>query len=267
LKYLVAGLAGATGANCSFNCIAPKLIVTQKDWPQREKFQKYLKKALNSTPIQFPYYPGADVRHQSFKDTYPQAVAVGSEVPEGYLPYLFVPNVEPTPGQKAFTFEAWAPVLCETGLDVSAAEFIDTAVDFVNNHVWGNLSCSLYITPNSEKKYEAAFQRAINNLRYGTVSINIWTAIAYSMGTPWGAYPGNTLRDIQSGIGYVHNPFMLDNVEKSVYRAPFQLLLNTKLPWFAGSKNAEQFWKNVTDFEENSGAGATTALMWNAFWN
>jgi len=180
---------------------------------------------------------------------------------------LFIPNVDPTPGQKAFTFEAWAPVVCETGLDVAAPEFLDAAVDFVNNHVWGNLSCSLYITPTGEKKYSDALDRAITNLRYGTVSVNIWSAIGYSMGSPWGAYPGNTLRNIQSGIGYVHNPHMLDAVEKSVYRAPFQLLLNTKLPWFAGSKNSEEFWKTVAGFEADTGVSSTSALVWNAFWN
>jgi len=87
------------------------------------------------------------------------------------------------------------------------------------------------------------------------------------MGSPWGAHPGNTLRDIQSGVGYVHNPYMLDNVQKSVYRAPFQLLFNTKLPWFSGSKNSEKFWTMIADFELEVGAISTSTLLWNAAWN
>jgi hypothetical protein len=34
--------------------------------------------------------------------------------------------------------------------------------------------------------------------------------------TPWGAYPGHTRQDIGSGIGFVHNAFMLEDIEKTV---------------------------------------------------
>ena len=34
--------------------------------------------------------------------------------------------------------------------------------------------------------------------------------------TPWGAYPGNSRRDIGSGVGTVHNPLMFGRVEKTV---------------------------------------------------
>ncbi|MFO0946572.1 MAG: hypothetical protein U1D30_11575 [Planctomycetota bacterium] len=60
------------------------------------------------------------------------------------------------------------------------------------------------------------FQRAICDLRFGTVGINYWSALAYAMmSPPWGGFPGGTLEDPKSGIGWVHNTYMLDRAEKS----------------------------------------------------
>ncbi|GHK52536.1 hypothetical protein KPZU09_22720 [Klebsiella pneumoniae] len=39
---------------------------------------------------------------------------------------------------------------------------------------------------------------------------------------PWGAFPGHTLDDIQSGRGKVHNSFMLEKTERTVIEAPFR---------------------------------------------
>ena len=49
------------------------------------------------------------------------------------------------------------------------------------------------------------------DLRYGTVSVNHWAAVGYGLViTPWGAFPGHTRPDIQSGTGSVHNTLMFD---------------------------------------------------------
>jgi len=252
--------------NCSFNCLSPKLIVTQKNWSQREKFLKCLRKSIEKLNPQYPYYPGAGDRFNSFRQQYEQSEVIG-DAKTDEIAYLFIPNIEPKTGEKAFIEEAWAPVLAETYLDVSTDQFLDNAVQFVNEQVWGNLSCTLFINSSDESRYNDAYNRAIKNLRYGTIGVNIWSALGYCMGTPWGAYPGNTLRDVQSGIGFVHNPYLLDNIEKSVFRAPLPLLLDTKLPWFAGSKNSEQFWKTLYSYEQGGGITSVTSLLWNAFIN
>ncbi|MFJ8822747.1 hypothetical protein ACIREE_13270 [Streptomyces sp. NPDC102467] len=63
---------------------------------------------------------------------------------------------------------------------------------------------------------------AVAGLRYGTLGVNCWSAFGFLLGyTPWGAHPGHTRQDIGSGIGFVHNAFMLEDVEKTVLRAPF----------------------------------------------
>ena len=61
-------------------------------------------------------------------------------------------------------------------------------------------------------------------------------AIALSVygldGCTWGAYPGESLDNVASGIGFVQNAFMVQDIEKSVLRSPFvhtgQLTLSEK---------------------------------------
>ena len=53
--------------------------------------------------------------------------------------------------------------------------------------------------------------------------------------TSWGAFPGHTNTDIQSGRDVVHNTYMLDPVEKSVVYGPFRVF--PKPPWFATHRN------------------------------
>jgi aldehyde dehydrogenase (NAD(P)+) len=66
-----------------------------------------------------------------------------------------------------------------------------------------------------------ALDRAITDLRYGTVAINHWPALCYGMvSLPWGGHPSATLRDVQSGLGWVHNTFMLEGIDKSIVRGP-----------------------------------------------
>ena len=65
-------------------------------------------------------------------------------------------------------------------------------------------------------------EQCIHDLRYGSIAINAWTATVYGIdGCTWGAYPGEPLHDLQSGIGIVRNAFMLQNVQKSVLRSSF----------------------------------------------
>lgn len=63
---------------------------------------------------------------------------------------------------------------------------------------------------------------AIDRLRYGTLGVNCWSAFGFLLGyTPWGAHPGHSRQQIGSGIGFVHNAFLLEGIEKTVLRAPF----------------------------------------------
>jgi len=92
---MASAIVGATGSNCSFNCVAPKLIVTQKNWPQREKFLIKIRKCFKKLRPQYPYYPGAKERLDAFKEKYPQSELFGDSSKDDEINYIFIPNIEP----------------------------------------------------------------------------------------------------------------------------------------------------------------------------
>jgi hypothetical protein len=82
---------------------------------------------------------------------------------------------------------------------------------------------SIVIDPATRKANQKAFDRALEDLRYGSIGVNAWSALSFLLGyTTWGAYPGHTAQDIGSGTGVVHNAFLLHHVQKSVVSMPFR---------------------------------------------
>jgi hypothetical protein len=142
-------------------------------------------------------------------------------------------------------------------------EFIVRAVEFANNTLWGTLSATLVVHPASLKDPQVgpAIERAIAELRYGTVSLNMLAYYsAYFMVSPWGAFPGHDIYDIQSGIGKVFNFLMLERPEKSVTRAPFRRID----PLTVSSKKPVEFSKKLADFERSPDWWKLPSLAWTA---
>lgn len=96
-------------------------------------------------------------------------------------------------------------------------------------------------------------------MRYGTVAVNAWTGVGYA--TPratWGAFPGHTLDDVQSGIGIIHNAPLLDHTERTVVTGPFRPAirsilhgdptLSPKPPWFVTNTTAARTGRLLTEF-------------------
>ena len=79
---------------------------------------------------------------------------------------------------------------------------------FANERLWGTLSAGLVVHPRTMKDptLGAAVERAITNLRYGSVCVNAWSGYLFAFVTPpWGAHPSSSLADIQSGgLGAQH---------------------------------------------------------------
>ena len=102
-----------------------------------------------------------------------------------------------------FTTEAFCSLFAETALEAeSIPEYIDKAVAFANQHIWGSLNATIIVHPASLKDptIAAAVERAIANLRYGTVGINIWAGAGFTFGTTtWGAFPGHELLTYSRG--------------------------------------------------------------------
>ena len=248
MKFQARQVAGMVAQNASFNCNAAKVLIVARGWLQRETFLKLVDEELAKTPARKAYYPGAQDRYEGFLRAYPKAKALGA-TGEGIVPWTVLPDVPGEQGEYALTQEAFCGVLAEVTLDVTTpAEFLDKAVAFANDKVWGTLSCGIFIHPSTEEDYAAEFDKALASLRYGGIGVNCWPAMVYGLvSTTWGAFPGHPPEDIQSGSGVVHNAYLFDHPEKSVARAPFRIWPTPA--WFADHKNLANLGRELVKME------------------
>ena len=251
LAYHAENLVTQFTNNAGFNCNATRVILTWAGWPLREKLLTQMRRFLAKADLRKAYYPGAAERFGRFAAAHPEMEKFGS--PKGEeLPWGFIPGVSPAnEGDLCFNLEAFCGLACETPIEAaSPAEFVEQATRFANEKIWGTLNATLLVHPASRRDREVgrAVDRSIDELRYGTVSVNHWAAIGYGViVTPWGAYPGHARNDIRSGTGWVHNTLMFSRVEKTVFRAPFRVL--PKPVWFLTHKTANRLTAKLGAFE------------------
>lgn len=248
LAFQARQVASTIANNASFNCVSGQILITASGWAQQAEFLATVRRELAAIPSRPAYYPGAQDRYQALLDRYPQSVALGSRTPE-IVPWTIIPDVPPVAGEYALTEEAFCGVLAQVSLDADfAPDFLTTAVDFVNDRVWGTLSCTVLINSTTQKQYHHEFDSAIANLKYGAIGVNIWSGMIFYFGsTTWGAYPGNTPANIGSGSGFVHNSYLFDHPQKSVVYAPFRIFPTPA--WFANHKNLLSMAKQLLKLE------------------
>ena len=255
LKAQAESIVSSMTNNAAFNCVATRAIVTWKQWPERERFLQLIEQTLSRVPQRAAYYPGAFDRYERFSGmtpdeargllrngvTGPQSVCgskatadgtttfvAGPNGTEQTLPWTFIRNVNPNEPNPLFARESFVCVCAEVPIDADSPEdFVEKAAKFSNEKLWGTLACSMSV-PNGfrkDKKRRQLLQKKIDELRFGAVSINQWSAIVFAlMSPPWGGCSGGTLEDPLSGIGWVHNSFMLTDIDKTVLEAPLNVL-------------------------------------------
>ncbi len=237
--------------NAGFNCGTARVLVTMAGWEGREPLLDAIRARLAATEPKVAYYPGAADRFATFMSAHPEAERFGGHHAER-LPWALIPGLDPEAADEpCFTTEAFCGIFGETSLPASSvAEYLDRAVGFANERLWGTLNATIVVHPATlgDPAAAAALERAIAGLRYGTVSINQWSAISFGLGvTPWGAFPGSHRTDIQSGTGWVHDALMFSRVEKTVIRGPFRA--RPKPIWFASHRTARRLARRLVRFE------------------
>lgn len=249
ILYHAENLATMLANNAGFNCNATRVIITHAGWPARMELLDALREVLAKHPTRRAFYPGAVERWQAFVAAHPEAEMFG-ETTYGRLPWTFIPHLDPEAREEiCFTTEAFASVFAEVPLPAaSTAEFLAAATAFANERLWGTLNAGLIVHPAVERSEQEALERAVTELEYGTIAINHWPAIGFGLiSTPWGAFPGSDLDDIQSGSGWVHNTCMFDRAQKVVLRAPFRA--RPKPPWFITHAKGHKVGRALTEFE------------------
>lgn len=235
LKYQAMHIVSMLTNNAGFNCNATRMLIQHTGWNERENLLREVRATLAKVPLREAYYPGARDRQQAFVNAHPDAEEFGTPV-EKELPWTLIANVDIQQADDiCFTTEAFCGLFGETVLDAaSVVEYINRAVDFANEKLWGTLNATILVHPQSLKdpQIAQAIEEAIAHLRYGTIGLNYWAGTSFTLGTTtWGAFPGHTIYDIQSGTGVVHNTLMFTRPQKSVLYGPFR---STPTPsWFA----------------------------------
>jgi len=249
--------------NGGFNCNAARVLVTHAGWSQREQLLAAVRDWLSRTAPRVAYYPGAATRFDAFVTAHPEARQLGRRT-EDRLPWAIVEGVDPEQRDDiCFTTEAFCSVFTETALPAdSTAEFVDRAVAFANDTLWGTLNATVIVHPRTQREPAAgaAVERALADLRYGTVALNAWAALGFALGVmPWGAFPGNSPTAIGSGAEMVHNTMMFAHPQKSVIRAPFRPLL--KPVWYVSHRTAHRLTPRLSRFEASPSPAALPAIV------
>ncbi len=255
LAFQAEALAGALVHNAAMNCHTPRLLVTPRGWTQRDAFLRHLERALAAAPLRMAYYPGTTERWERLTAGRPGLRTIGAPI-GGMLPWTLVPGLDAADRREPlFTGESFCPALGEVEIgSTDPVEFLQQAVGFVNERVWGSLATMLIVHPRTEAdpQLAATLSRAISQLRYGAVTVNVWPAMLSAIGSaPWGAHPSAVATDVQSGRGWAHNTSMLDEVEKAVMRQA--LTLQFKPAYVPGHRSANTLLRRLAAVERGAG--------------
>ena len=259
--------------NGGFNCIASQVVVLPSAWDGTQRLLAEIEAVLGDISDRPAYYPGAAQRSARIIDGRTAVVSAGRNG-DGFVPRSLLRVSADSTNDPAFRNEAFASVLAATELDGDVATYLDRAVTFANDTLWGTLGANIIVHPKTMHAFAPALDRAIASLRYGCVGLNAWTGVGYFIcETPWGAYPGHTANDIQSGTGVVHNSHLFSRSEKSVVYAPFAPFprsiagyggaLLPKPPWFVTNRMAAAVGRALCAFETKKTplAAAEVALL------
>lgn len=263
--------------NSGHNCIAGQVVLLSSDWPQRDAFVAALRAALDAAPARPVWYPRSDASLAAAASDYPGATWCG----DGTRALIEATTADASALEST---EYFAPVLGVVDLPGNGQEFLDRAVAHANDELAGTLGANVLIDPVTQAALGDGFERAMADLRYGTVSINSWTAFGFLTPTlSWGGFPGGTLQDVQSGIGVVHNALLLDRIERSVTRGPFRPFPRSlepkslsrsggrsfsvlpKPPWFVTSRTGAAVSEGFTRFRIDGNYAALAATLVRAF--
>ncbi len=254
--------------NSGFNCVACQILVVPDDWKHTDRLLAEVEGVIAGMGERGLYYPGAEDRIASFVGIHDDSHAITRK---GGGTCVIAPFQDGSGEEEVF-----APAMSVARLPGDASAFLDAAIAFANDELHGTLGANVIIDPKTLSTMSRdGFEEKLAGLRYGAIAINGWTGLNFLMPQcTWGAFPGHTLEDVQSGIGVVHNTYMFDRAERTVVYAPFRpfprtlihggLTLLPKPPWFVTNRRGEQLGSLLTKFQYRPGWSKIPGVFANA---
>ncbi len=256
IKFQAEHVATQKLHNAGFNCIASQILIVSSSWSKKEQFTQAVASALARSIGRPLYYPGTTSRMARF------AAGGESKGMPGSTNQCLVTPFKAGSNDAIERQEVFGPALGTTELPGDDPEtFLVNAVRYANERLPGTLGANILIDPATRRHIgHERFDEIIASLRYGGIAINAWTGVNFL--TPqatWGAFPGHTPEDVQSGIGVVHNTLMFEAAERTVLEAPFRpfprnllsmsFTMLPKPPWFVTNRRAGVLGKLLTEFQ------------------
>jgi len=266
IEFQADAIAAAMTMNASFFCNSAKMMVMPKGWVGSDSFMQAIQQACALVEPRQAYYPGAEDRWRALIEGRKNVVYIGQHA-NGALPWTFIKDLDAkNENEILFHEEPFCSLLSEVKVgSENPIEFIEKAVDFVNNRLWGTLNATFIVHPSTLKDpvIKAAFEQAIIQLKYGTVAVNTFPGVSFVYASPpWGAYPNGTPTNIQSGNGFVHNTPMLEGIEKAVIRAPLSVF--PKPAFLTSHRTAQKVMRRIVGMEETASWAKVPAIVWAA---
>ncbi len=245
--------------NDGFNCIAAQVLVLPAQWDRTPALLDAIAGVMRDAPDRPAYYPGAAERWQCLASNRASVETFG-RAGDGFVPRTVIAVDARDPREPAFATEAFCSLLAVATIPGETETYLRDAVRFANERLWGTLGANLIVHPATMVEHAPAIDRAIAELRYGCIGVNVWSGAGFLLPPiPWGAYPGHTLAEPGSGIGVVHNSRLFTRTEKSVLYGPFApfprslvgrgAALMPKPPWFITNRNQAAIAERLCAFE------------------
>ncbi|MBB3992804.1 aldehyde dehydrogenase (NAD(P)+) [Sulfitobacter undariae] len=258
LQFQAENIATQKMHNSGFNCVACQMLVLPKNWEKKDKLISTIEKVISGMDPRQPYYPGAADRLAKFEKNADNVV----KFDRGPVPACLVGSDTDQSSDMYRNEEVFAPAMTIHEINATdPATYLRAAVKYADDNLYGTLGSNIVIHPKTVQQIgKAQFEEIITELRYGTIAINTWSGLGFlTPACPWGAFPGHTLQDVQSGIGFAHNTYMFDKPERVIVRAPWRpfprnllsgdLTLLPKPPWFVTNKKQHKVGMLLTRFQ------------------
>ncbi len=276
IKFQAQHIATQKLHNSGFNCIACQMLILPSEWALRDRLLSATFDAMRDAPQRGMYYPGAQERLRTFKENAETCHSIPRTDGEAIALAEFSVN----PPEWFRTTESFCPALSimNKSCDAGAEAYLEAVIEYANENLRGTLGANIIIHPQTKREIgRRRFEEIVGKLRYGTIGINAWTGLGFLMPqAAWGAFPGHSLANVESGIGTVHNSFMFECVERSVIEAPFRPFPRSftkgewsilpKPPWFVSNKRQHIIGERLTDFQHQPGWHKLPAIFLNALY-
>jgi aldehyde dehydrogenase (NAD(P)+) len=247
--------------NGGFNCVASQLLVLPERWQKSRRLLAAVRDQFRILPARPAYYPGAAERQLAAVANRPGVELMGGDVPR-----TLITDLDPErEDEHCFNEEFFGAIYAQTSLPGDTpSDFLANAVRFCNEKLAGTLGLTILIHPKTMKAMGPVLEQALADLRYGAIGVNNWDGGVFLLAqVAWGSYPGHTIEDIVSGIGFVHNSFMFEKPQKSIVWGNFHALprawlhgqfhLMPKPLWFVTNKTAAVTARRVAAFTADPG--------------